>query len=279
MLTFLSGGNGSKEMGRLVAQNTSKGIPVLMYHALEDETHPCGTTEPGDLLYVLQVSQFRNQMEWLHREGFRSFLLEELHACDEWPDKAVVLTFDDGHESNFTLALPILQEYGFKAEFFITTGWIGMQYFMSEEQIRGLHQSGMGIGSHGVTHSFLSDLSEVEIHAELGDSKTTLEACIGQSVNSLSYPGGRMNQLTQSLAQSCGLRYICSSVPQLHQQNSDQRHIDRFAVTANLTLDTFAAMVQGQGLGLLRFRHTLLATTKAVLGNTLYTRLRALCMR
>jgi len=188
------------EKGCLVVKNTSKGIPVLMYHALEDEAHPSGAKEPGDLLYVLQVSQFRDQMEWLHREGFRPFLLEELHACDQWPDKAVVLTFDDGHESNATLALPILQEFGFKAEFFITTGWIGTPYFMNTEQIRTLHRAGMGVGSHGVTHRFLSDLPEAEIRDEISDSQKVLESCVGEPVISLSYPGGRMNQLTQRIA-------------------------------------------------------------------------------
>ena len=59
-------------------------------------------------------------MEYLHREGYRTFLLDELQQVEPWPEKSVVLTFDDGHESNYLLALPILQEFGFKAHFFIT---------------------------------------------------------------------------------------------------------------------------------------------------------------
>ena len=161
-----------------MAKGNSSGIPVLMYHALEDDAHPSGATDAGEQLYVLEVSSFREQMSYLHREGYRAFLLEELRALGEWPDKAIVLTFDDGHESNSSLALPILQECGFKAKFFITTGWIGTPNFMNKEQIRGLHRAGMGIGSHGVTHRFLSDLPEAEVRAELIDSKTVLEgAC------------------------------------------------------------------------------------------------------
>jgi peptidoglycan/xylan/chitin deacetylase (PgdA/CDA1 family) len=218
-------------------------------------------------------------MSYLHREGYRTFLLEELQALEVWPNNAVVLTFDDGHVSNSSLALPILLEYGFKAEFFITTGWIGTTNFMNEEQIRGLHRAGMRIGSHGVTHRFLSDLPEADVQAELIDSKTVLEACSGVPINSFSYPGGRMNQLTQNAAQASGYEYICTSVPQFHLQAADQTNIHRLAVTAELALDSFAALVQGRGLGVLRFRHGLLATTKAILGNDLYTRLRALCMR
>ena len=245
-----------------------------MYHALEDEAHPAGAKDAGEQLYVLPVSQFREQMEYLQREGYRTFLLEELQALEEWPEKAVVLTFDDGHESNFTLALPILQEFGFKAEFFITTGWIGTPYFMNEEQIRGMHQAGMGVGSHGVTHRFLTDLTVAEVQAELNDSYNLLEACIGLPIISMSYPGGRMSQSTHKIARDAGYSYICSSVPRYHQLTSEQTLIHRFAVTAGVTLGTFASLLQGRGLNALRFRHTLLSTTKAILGNDMYTRLR-----
>lgn len=262
-----------------MANGSKKGIPVLMYHALEDEAHPAGAKDAGEQRYVLQVSQFREQMDYLHKEGYRTFLLEELQELAEWPDKTVVLTFDDGHESNFTLALPILQEYGFKAEFFITTGWIGTPYFMNEEQIRGLHQAGMGIGSHGMTHRFLSDLPVADVQAELNDSYNLLEACIGLPILSMSYPGGRMNQSTHKMARAAGYSYICSSVPRYHQQTPEQMLIHRFAVTAGVTLDTYASLLQGRGLNALRFRHTLLTTTKAVLGNNLYTCLRTALIR
>lgn len=262
-----------------MAKAKTKGIPVLMYHALEDEAHPAGAVDAGEQLYVLPVSQFREQMEYLHREGYRTFLLDELQALAEWPEKAVVLTLDDGHVSNFTLALPILQKYGFKAEFFITTGWIGTPYFMNEEQIRCLHQAGMGIGSHGVTHRFLSDLPEADVKAELNDSKQVLDACIGLPIVSMSYPGGRMDQRTQAIAQVSGYRSICSSVPRFHQQASEQTLIHRFPVTADVTLARFESLLHSRGLNALRFRHSLLATTKGLLGNNLYTRLRTVLMR
>jgi len=257
----------------------TKGIPVLMYHALEDEAHPAGAKDAGEQHYVLQISQFREQMEYLHWEGYRTFLLEELQALEDWPDKAVVLTFDDGHESNFTLALPILQGYGFKAEFFITTGWVGTRYFMTEEQIRGLQRAGMGIGSHGVTHRFLTDLPDAHITTELNDSKKFLESCIGLPILSMSYPGGRLNRLTQRMSEICGYKYICSSEPRYYKQTSDQNRIDRFAMTAGATLSTFTSLLQGRGLNALRFRHALLATTKALLGNDLYTRCRTALLR
>ena len=167
------------------------GVPVLMYHALEDDEHPAGYTEPGDKVYVLQVEQFREQMAYLKDNGFRTYLIDELLEMDCLPEKAVVLTFDDGHVSNATLALPILQEYGFKAHFFITTGRIGTPYFLTAEQIGALYDAGMGIGSHGVTHRFLNVLSENDARAELVNSKNQLQEIIGKTITGISYPGGR----------------------------------------------------------------------------------------
>jgi hypothetical protein len=82
-----------------------------------------------------------------------------------------------------------------------------------------------------------------------------------------------------TLAQNGGYRYICSSVPKLHQQTSVETLIHRFAVTADMTLDSFTALLQGRGLNAIRLRHALLATTKAILGNDLYTRLRSVWIK
>jgi peptidoglycan/xylan/chitin deacetylase (PgdA/CDA1 family) len=262
-----------------VAKEKIKGIPVLMYHALENESQPAGAKDAGEMRYVLQTGTFQEQMEYLHKEGYQTFLFNELQKPENWLGKPVVLTFDDGHESDFTLALPILQKYGFRAEFFITTGWIGTPYFMTEEQIRGLSQSGMGIGAHGVTHRFISDLPDETIQTELSDSKATLERIIGQSITAMSYPGGRLNAKTQKKARNSGYTHICTSVPQYHKQTSDIHHINRFAITNTITLQTFSSMLHVNSIGVLRVRHALLAGAKAILGNNFYNRLRTVLLR
>ncbi len=48
-----------------------------------------------------------------------------MNTSYEIPKKSVIVTFDDGHESDYTLALPLLRKFNFKATFFITTDWIG----------------------------------------------------------------------------------------------------------------------------------------------------------
>ena len=219
-------------------------IPVLMYHALEDAEHPSGAKDPGEQLYVLQVRQFREQMEYLQQEGFKSFLLEELTYMPNWPEKAVVITFDDGHESNLTLALPILQEFGFNAEFFITTGWIGTRHYMTTQQIKDLHTAGMEIGSHGKTHAFFSDLCTKLITDELESSKDCLSNIICTTVTSLSAPGGRINNKVRDIAISSGYKTIYTSCIGFLRPPISNHSISRCAIKKNLSMDDYSRMVE-----------------------------------
>lgn len=252
------------------------GIPVLMYHALEDETHPAGAKDAGEQLYVLHVKQFREQMEYLQREGYRTFLLEELHLLDVWPEKSVVLTFDDGHESNYTLALPVLQEFGFKAHFFITTGWIGTPHFMAEEQIRELCRAGMSIGSHGKSHSFLTDLSISALCDELTESIKNLNHIVGHAVKSFSAPGGRINEKVASVVNNIGCVHICTSLPRYYYRKDTLQCVPRFAIRHNDSLSKFTSIICGSRCKVL---HTLLHTytlnmAKTILGNRVYDKTR-----
>lgn len=90
-------------------------------------------------------------------------------VCDDpIPDKLVVLTFDDSAKSHFTVARPILMDYGFGATFFITEGFdfrTNKTDYMTWEEIAQLHQDGFEIGNHtrdhlGIQKKTLSRLDE-----------------------------------------------------------------------------------------------------------------------
>jgi peptidoglycan/xylan/chitin deacetylase (PgdA/CDA1 family) len=244
-----------------------------MYHALEDETHPAGAKDAGEQLYVLHVKQFREQMEYLQREGYRTFLLEELHSLDVWPEKSVVLTFDDGHKSNYTLALPVLQEFGFRAEFFITTAWIGTPHYLTEDQVLGLHKAGMGIGSHGVSHRYFQQMSNPEIKTELHVSKESLECITGKVIDSFSAPGGRITADLLKVAAETGYQNVAVSRPGYYRAGDIL--ISRFDITFK-NHSTFNDLLDRRICHLLRqlFRYETLRAVKKVLGNSAYDKIR-----
>ncbi len=97
--------------------------------------------------------------------------------------KLIILTFGDTIKSQFTTAKPILDQYGFKASFFITcrfpedgnkNGDSGNPR-MSWNDILALQQDGQDIESKGMTHQDLNQLSPNGLEYEIGGSKQCLE--------------------------------------------------------------------------------------------------------
>lgn len=256
-------------------------IPILMYHALEDEDHPTGSTDPGEKFYEITTDIFRTQMHSLSEGGYRTYLLEEIVQCSSFPDKAVVLTFDDGHCSNYDLALPILQEFGFRAEFFITSGWTGTPRYLASTQIHEMAELGMGIGSHGVTHSFLNDLTDAEIHKELLESRRTLCTMSGKDITAFSAPGGRINEQIIKLGRQTGYRIFCGSTFDYLREGKNVSCIPRLVITRALKLSEFEKMARtDQGyLKRKRRRYILLSYFKKILGNQIYANLHSLVSR
>lgn len=101
----------------------------------------------------------------------------------------VSLTFDDGYKSQYTDMLPILEKYGLKGTFYVITGLIGAPHYLNEDQLKELYVRGHEIGSHTVSHPYLTTLKDKTIHWELERSKRFL-AEKGISVKTFSYPYG-----------------------------------------------------------------------------------------
>ena len=87
-------------------ENTS--LLVLMYHRVLADGEPCGDWDANE-------SSFRADLAWLAENGFKTVLPSELASGKLLPERAVMLTFDDGYEDNYTRAYPLLVEYGAKA--------------------------------------------------------------------------------------------------------------------------------------------------------------------
>lgn len=95
----------------LSSQNGTK-LPIVMYHQLTKNESKAGK-------YVLTVEQFENDLKYLKENGYETVTVNQLLSfskgnCD-LPERAVMITFDDGCETLYAYALPLLKEYGFTA--------------------------------------------------------------------------------------------------------------------------------------------------------------------
>lgn len=90
---------------------------ISKYHYTRDLKHSRYPDIKG-----LDLPLFRQQIEFM-KNNFNVVTMEQVidavEGKSELPEKALLLTFDDGYADNYTFALPVLEEYGVQGSFFI----------------------------------------------------------------------------------------------------------------------------------------------------------------
>ncbi len=110
--------------------------------------------------------------------------------------QSVAITFDDGYKDNLYTAAPVLVDSKIPFTVFITTKPVikGEKDYLTPSEIRELSQlPEVEIGTHGVTHTKLTELGDKELNNELVSSKHYLEDIIGKEIHTISYPHGAIN--------------------------------------------------------------------------------------
>ena len=147
------------------------------------------------------------------------FALDFLRFCD-LPDlknknvkKPTIIYFDDGFGDNVLNVLPILKKYKIPATFFIVPEYAnsGNPIYMNWDDIRGLKNEGMEIGSHTYSHAVLTQVSEQVLKDELLSSKNKIEKEIKFPVEIFSHPKGRVNENVIVAVKAAGYKYAITA--------------------------------------------------------------------
>jgi peptidoglycan/xylan/chitin deacetylase (PgdA/CDA1 family) len=222
---------------------------ILMYHQIDD-VPPGGTPFRG---LTVPPKNFKNQMYWLARLGYRGLSLRELapYIKDKTRDKVVGITFDDGFQNVHRHALPVLQELGFTATCFFVSGqiggynkWdeaIGIPYApcMSRSEVLEWARAGNEIGAHTIDHVYLTRVEPAEAFRQIRDSRRQLEDMAGESVLSFCYPHGDVSRIVRDMAEKSGYTLATTTRRARASQADDPlllprrnvRHSDGFIAT------------------------------------------------
>jgi biofilm PGA synthesis lipoprotein PgaB len=182
---------------------------ILQYHHVDTRTPP-STSLPPD--------RFSEHMQYLADNGFTVLRLEDvitaLRNNSELPDKAAVITFDDGYLSVYATAYPVLKEKGWPFTVFISAGLVSSNsaLYASWDQLREMGGNGGTLANHTMTHPYFLDqpagLSEADwldgIRREIADAESMILAETGQSHRLLAYPYGEYNPQIQALVTEMG---------------------------------------------------------------------------
>ncbi|MFH1061524.1 MAG: polysaccharide deacetylase family protein [Candidatus Omnitrophota bacterium] len=188
--------------------NKSYAIPVLMYHSIN-------TGAAGSRL-IVEPDTFRKQMKFLKDKKFNCISLDayvELLKSGKKPkSKAVVITFDDGYEDNYSQAFPVLKELSIPATIFIVTDWVGKKNMLTWSQLEEMEKNNLiEIGSHSVTHNMLTRMPKEAVIIEIEQSKQILEKALNVPINFFCYPTGAHSDFIKELTKLAGYKAACAT--------------------------------------------------------------------
>lgn len=223
-----------KEVQLNLIHSDSLYIPVLMYHHFS-ETKSSSTT--------IHPDEFRRQLTYLKSIGYETItdheLLAYMNGDGKLPDKPILITMDDGYESNYQYAYPILKELGMKATIYVIGSQLRENNLtprppkeiprLSWEQAREMYRSGvMEIQSHTydlhykghingnkkraairgpiIINGHLETNAEYEkrVESDLRKNKLLIEEKVGNTVVSLAYPYGAFSDKSEKLVKKAG---------------------------------------------------------------------------
>lgn len=252
-----------------------RGHVFLMYHELGMPDRKPFLDEPGYTRYVVPESDFRQQLRIMKESGMRGLSVGEALAETHSQQPGVVITFDDGCETDLLAAAPALQSLNFSATFYVVSDFVGQPGILSSSQLRALSEMGFEVGSHSKTHAYLPDLDPNRLRDEILNSKDRLEQIMGRRVEHFSCPGGRWNRAVAEMCREAGYRSVVTSRIGRNSSATDRFRLRRVVVQRNTAAQSVLALARGHGLGLLQARQALLDAAKNLMGNSIYERLRS----
>lgn len=183
----------------------SRRVPILAYHSISAGPPPL----------CLPPARFGEHVSSLVDAGWSALTLDELlsgYARGGWPERRVMLTFDDGLASFAREALLHVVRAGFTATLFVVAGriggetdWPGWPPGMPRERLLDaaalvdVAAAGIEIGAHAVSHRRLSTLSADAATREVLDGRRWLEDLLSRPVRSFAYPFGEATPATARL--------------------------------------------------------------------------------
>ncbi|MEC0094366.1 polysaccharide deacetylase family protein [Paenibacillus macquariensis] len=123
-------------------------VLVLMYHDLSPEPKDPGTLSVANFEKQLELMR-DNNFHWISMSQYTDFILHSSPV----PDNAVLLTFDDGYESFYKYAYPLLQKYQAPASSFLIVNAIDNKEYtgipkVTWEQVQQMHRNGIEFFNH-----------------------------------------------------------------------------------------------------------------------------------
>lgn len=237
-------------------------IPVLMYHHFVEQGEETSYT-------TITNKEFEEQIIYLKEQGYNTItdqdLIDFYYNGKKLPEKPIHITMDDGYESNYRLAYPILKENGMKATIFVIVSRIDREYSLPRltwNQLKEMSDEGvMSIQSHTYDLHHKENVDAVEVSAAIADnseehykrvlsdfniSKRLIEGKLGKKVHSISYPFGHYDENTISAVEASGYKLAYTVKSGLNTIDTNPFELMRINVSPGWTGETIEQEIENQ---------------------------------
>lgn len=193
----------------LLWQLPASAAVMLIYHHVAEDTPRVSSVTPAE---------FREHLRYLRDNNFQviglDVLIDQLKTGQPIADNAVVITFDDSYENNFTTAHPILQEFGYPYTIFISPGAIDDRVgpVLTWPQVKQMSDDGVLVANHAMWHEHMARPEQGESEAawlkrmqqSILQAEQRIKEETGQSHQWLAYPYGEFSDALEALVSKLG---------------------------------------------------------------------------
>lgn len=217
-------------------------VSVLCYHRI---------TQKPKYIYDVAVVEFEKQIKTLLDNRYRIIKISDLLDGIEKkniPEKAVIITVDDGDISSYESAYRIAKKYRIPITLFIYTDYISRGgRSISWEKLEELAKAGVDIGSHTRTHPYLTKLKNIKIiEKEIKESKDIIEDKLKIKVKFFAYPYGLYNNVIEDIVIKSGYESALTLDWGNNDLNTNRFRIKRKLVLSNMNIKKFMDIVAGR---------------------------------
>ncbi len=178
-------------------------VPIIEYHRIVPIAD-AGDSRPG---LVVPPATFTAQLRVFKSAGWHTItmatLANDLQAHVRPPARTFVITIDDGWDDGYTYALPILEQDGFVATYFVIGSRIDRPDFLSSAELQALVAAGDEIGDHTMDHVDLAHQTTAKLTYEIDVAAARIAQVTGHWPESLAYPYGGVNQRAATGVAAC----------------------------------------------------------------------------
>ena len=172
-----------------------------MYHRFEENKYPSTNIKMVDFVKHLEMIK-KNEIKFINPSNFEDELKNNKKQ------RKVLITIDDGYESFYKNAWPILKKSQIPFILFVSTREVGKKGYMSWEDIRELDKFDfVEIGNHSHSHDYLIDFTNFDIKNDLKESISIFKKQLGKNSIFFSYPFGEYSTALKDIVIDLGFKY------------------------------------------------------------------------